>query len=352
MRAAVLQKPGGPLELEERPDPEPRGEEVLVRVLGAGLCRSDLHMVDGDVPDLTLPRVLGHEIAGEAAGIGPVLVYGGWGDRTCWYCRRGEEQLCPAVAEPGWARDGGFAEAVLVPSRRYLLPLGGIDPVRAAPLADAGVTAYRAVRRVSPWLREGGTAVVIGAGGLGQFAVQYLTTVRQAGRPWVAAGGWPADRPAQRPRPGGGLGALPPASADVRVVAVDPDDAKRRRARRLGAHQAAAPGDELPEAHAVLDFVGSDDTLALAARLVRRTGIVMLVGEAGGRLPFGFRAVPHEAHLTTTVWGSLGDLREVLDLARRGELDWQVEAMPLERANQALDRLRRGEVAGRLVLVP
>jgi len=349
MRAAVLRSAGGPLQLEERPEPEPRGEEVLVRVLGAGVCRSDLHMVDGDVPGLPLPRVLGHEIAGEAAGIGPVLVYASWGDRTCWYCRRGEEQLCPAVAEPGWARDGGFAEAVLVPSRRYLLPLGGIDPVRAAPLADAGVTAYRAVRRVSPWLREGGTVVVIGASGLGQFAVQYLTSVRQAGRPWVAAGGWP-DRPAERP--GVGLGALPPPSAAVRVVAVDPSDAKRRRARRLGAHRAAAPGDELPEAHAVLDFVGSDETLALAGRLVRRTGILMLVGEVGGHLPFRFGAVPHEAHLTTTVWGSLGDLREVLDLARRGELDWQVEAMPLERANHALERLRRGEVAGRLVLVP
>jgi propanol-preferring alcohol dehydrogenase len=351
MRAAVLRSAGGPLHMEERPAPQPRGEEVLVQVRSAGVCRSDLHMLDGDVPGLPLPRVLGHEIAGEADGIGPVLVYASWGDRTCWYCRRGEEQLCPRVAEPGWARDGGYAEAVVVPSARYLLPLGGLDPVRAAPLADAGVTAYRAVRRVGPWLRDGGTVVVIGAGGLGQFAIQYLTTVRQVGRPWVPAGGWTASEAGHRATDVQ-TDRLLPAGVDIRVIVVDPNEAKRRRAKQLGANQAAAPDDELPEAHAVLDFVGSDDTLALAARLVRRTGIVMLVGEAGGHLPFRFGAVPHEAHLTTTVGGSLGDLRDVLDLARRGELDWKVESMPLERANEALERLRRGEVAGRLVLVP
>jgi propanol-preferring alcohol dehydrogenase len=103
----------------------------------------------------------------------------------------------------------------------------------------------------------------------------------------------------------------------------------------------------------VLDFVGSDETLALAARIVERSGLVILVGEAGGALRFSFAAAPYEAAFTTSAWGSLGDLAAVLDHARRGgELDWHVETLPLERANEALDRLRRGEVIGRLALTP
>jgi propanol-preferring alcohol dehydrogenase len=325
MNAAVLRRVGAPLRLEDRPPPQPRGEEVLVRVRGAGVCHSDLHMIDGLIPGLPLPRVLGHEIAGEADRLGPVLVYASWGDGTCRWCQRGEEQLCARVAEPGWARDGGYAEAVLVPSRRYLLPLGDLDPVRAAPLADAGVTAYRAVRRAQPWLAGGGTVVVLGAGGLGQFAIQFL---RRAG---------------DQRRVG-----------EARVVAVDPDPAKQDQARRLGADDTASAGGDLEPgaAAAVLDLVGSDVTLAEAARLVRPTGVVMVVGEVGGRLPFGFGAVPHEAHLTTSVWGSRRDLAAVVELARAGNLRWEVEALPLDRVNEALERLRHGRVQGRLVLTP
>jgi propanol-preferring alcohol dehydrogenase len=325
VNAAVLRRVGAPLRLEDRPAPQPRGEEVLVRVRGAGVCHSDLHMIDGLIPGLPLPRVLGHEIAGEADGLGPVLVYASWGDGTCRWCQRGEEQLCVRAAEPGWARDGGYAEAVVVPSRRYLLPLGDLDPVRAAPLADAGVTAYRAVRRVQPWLAGGGTAVVLGAGGLGQFAVQFLRLAGDARH-----------------------------ARDARVVAVDPDPAKRDQAGRLGADDTAAGGDDLEPgaAVAVLDLVGSDATLAEAARLVRPTGVVMVVGEVGGRLPFGFGAVPHEAHLTTSVWGSRRELAAVVELAREGTLRWEVEALPLDRVNEALERLRQGRARGRLVLTP
>lgn len=319
MNAAVLRRVGVPLRLEDRPLPQPRGEEVLVRVRGAGVCHSDLHMIDGRIPGLPLPRVLGHEIAGVAEGLGAVLVYASWGDGTCRWCRLGEEQLCARAAEPGWVRDGGYAEAVVVPSKRYLLPLGDLDPVRAAPLADAGVTAYRAVRRVLPWLAGGGTAVVLGAGGLGQFAIQLLGH-----------------------------------ASDARVVAVDPDQAKRDQARRLGADQTAAAGADLEPgaAVAVLDLVGSDATMAEAARLVRPTGVVMVVGEAGGRLPFGFGTVPNEAHLTTSLWGSYRDLVAVVELARAGTLRWEVEALPLHRVNEALERLRHGRVRGRLVLTP
>ncbi len=184
-------------------------------------------------------------------------------------------------------------------------------------MADAGVTSYRAVSRALPWLRPGVTALVIGAGGLGQFAIQYLRLLTAA-----------------------------------TVVAVDPSEAKRRRALSLGARDVAAPGDDLPAAEAVFDFVGSDATLRQAAEHVLPAGVVMVAGEAGGRIPFGFRLVPYEAHLTSSVWGSVEDLRAVLGIARRGELTWDVEPVPLAQANEALSRLRNGEVAGRIVLIP
>ena len=316
MRAAVLRAFGSPLELEERPEPTPRGDEVLVRVRGAGVCRSDLHIADGRYPELPLPLVLGHEIAGEADG-GDVLVSAAWGCGECSFCRRGDDQLCARAAEAGWLRDGGYAELVLVPSRRYLLPLDGLDPVRAAPLADAGVTPYRTVRRVSDALGAGETALVIGAGGLGQFAVQYLRLLTGA-----------------------------------RVIVVDLEEEKRRRALELGADEALPPDELDRPARVVLDFVGSDETLALAAQAVERTGVVVLVGESGGSLPFAFGRVPYEATFTTSTWGSRADLAAVLDLARRGELEWHVESLPLELANDAHERLRRGDVLGRLVLTP
>ena len=316
MRAAVLHSPGQPLVFEERNDLQPVGSQRVVRVIGAGVCHSDLHMIDGVIGG-PLPRVLGHEIAGHLEGVGDVLVYPCWSDGTCGYCRRGLEQLCPAAAEPGWAVDGGFAEQLLVPHPRFLLPLGGLDPVRAAPLADAGVTPYRAVRRALPWLAAGATALVIGAGGLGQFAIQYLRLLSAA-----------------------------------TVVAVDPSEPRRRRAMDLGAHHAVAPGDGLPAAEAVFDLVGSDATLRQAVEHVLPTGVVMVVGEAGGRISFGFSLVPYEAHLTSSVWGSYQDLRAVLGIAQRGELTWDVEPVPLARANDAVSRLRNGEVTGRLVLTP
>ena len=316
MRAAVLHSLGRPLVFEDRQDLQPEGTERVVRVLAAGVCHSDLHMIDGVIGG-PLPRVLGHEIAGHLEGVGNVLVYPCWSDGTCEYCRRGLEQLCPAAAEPGWVVDGGFAGQLLVPHPRFLLPLGGLDPVRAAPLADAGLTPYRAVSRALPWLTAGATALVIGAGGLGQFAIQYLRLLTAA-----------------------------------TVVAVDPSDPKRRRALSLGAHEAAAPGDDLPAAEAVFDLVGSEATLGQAVERVLPAGVVMVVGEAGGRVPFGFSLVPYEAHLTSSVWGTYQDLQAVLGIAQRGDLTWDVEPMPLAQANEALSRLRNGQVAGRIVLTP
>jgi propanol-preferring alcohol dehydrogenase len=331
---------GEPLRIENLPVPEPTGSQVRVRVAACGVCHTDLHIARTDRLRVTRPITLGHEIAGYVDVVGPeavaplrrarlrmgdaALVFGGWGCRACRECAAGEEQRCPDGLSPGFQADGGYAEYVLVPHPRYLVPIGDLDPLRAAPLADAGVTPWRAVRRAGPWLRPGARVLLIGLGGLGQFALQFLRR-------------------------------LPELTIAVREL--DPD--KLALAAELGADLGLLGGDESlvnlglgGPADVVFDFVGEDATLAYAARNVAPGGLLSLVGEAGGRLPFGFDIVPPEAFLTTTAWGSLADLRDVVRLARRGRLQWTVEPMPLRQARSAHDRLLAGKVRGRIVLIP
>lgn len=321
MKAAVLQKFGEPLVLEQRTKPDRVSGGMVLRVLAAGVCHTDLHMIDGALPQIRLPLVLGHEIAAESDEDGAVLIYPCWGCGRCRLCLEGQEQLCPSGAAPGWTTDGGYADYVIVPAKRYLIPLEGLDPVRAAPLADAGVTPYRAVRRALPWLDGGCNVMVVGVGGLGQFAIQYLRL-------------------------------FAPSAA---VTAVDIDAAKRARALFLGAQLAMSP-DQVERwkgrAHVVLDFVGTTASLALAARSIERAGLVVQIGEGGGRVSVGIGVTKYEATFTSSIWGSLQDLREVLELARSGKIMWEIEEFPLADANTALSLLRQGKIRGRAVLRP
>jgi propanol-preferring alcohol dehydrogenase len=253
-----------------------------------------------------------------------VLVHGGWGCGECRACAGGEEQLCPTGRSPGFQADGGYSELMLVPHARHLVPLGSLDPVTAAPLADAGVTPYRAVRRAEPWLAAGARVLVVGSGGLGQFALQYL----RDGRDLTVA---VSERSPARAERATVLG------ADVTLLDPEPDEVRVA----LG----GAPD-------VVLDFVGSDATLALAADVVAAAGLVVLVGEGGGSLPFGFDRPDVESWLTTTAWGSLAELREVVDHASSGRLRWEVEAMDLAEASAAHDRVRSADSPGRIVLTP
>lgn len=343
MLAARLHAPRQPLRLEQLPLPEPTGSEVRIRVAGCGVCRTDVHIVDGTQARVDLPRTLGHEVAGwiDSAGpeaerglrrarlrIGdPVVVSGGWGCGECSDCRGGDEQRCVRSVAPGFQRDGGYAEHMIVPDPRHLVGLGNLDPTSSGPLADAGVTAHRAVKRAAPWVREGGKVLVIGCGALGQFAVQMLR--------------------------------LAPGGRDLRIVVREVDPAKVETAVELGADLGLLDGDAGitrqalgGSADVVLDMVGADDTLAHAAATVAPGGIVLLIGEGGGRFSGGMDGAAIESWFTTVAWGSRNDLREVVGLARRGRLRWQVETLPLSEADVAHDRLRRGRVAGRLVLVP
>jgi propanol-preferring alcohol dehydrogenase len=331
---------GEPLRIEDVPLPEPSGSEVRVKVAGCGVCHTDLHIARTDRLRVTRPVTLGHEIGGWVDAPGPdaakplrrarlregdaVLVYGGWGCGACRQCASGQAQRCELGKSPGFQRDGGYAEYVLVPEARHLVQLGDLAPDHAAPLADAGVTPYRAVSRAAAWLTPGARALLIGLGGLGQFAIQYLRR-------------------------------LP----DLTIAVRELDSDKLTIAAELGADLGLLAGDETlvalglgGPADVVFDFVGTDDTLDYAVRNVAPGGLVSLVGEAGGRYAFGFDSVPVEASMTTTAWGSLEDLREVVRQARRGRLRWSVERMPLRKARSAHDRLLAGKVAGRIVLVP
>jgi propanol-preferring alcohol dehydrogenase len=334
--------------LEEVPVPSPGTGEVLVRVGGAGACHSDLHLMyefpPGTVP-WTPPFTLGHENAGWVQELGagvdelevgqPVAVVGAWGCGRCSRCRAGFETYCdrPDLAPVpggggGLGLDGGMAEFLLVPAARHLVPLpDGLDPVRAAPLTDAGLTPYHAVRRSREKLAPGAVALVIGVGGLGHLGIQVLR-----------------------------------ATTGARVIAVDSRESARQLARRSGADLVIAPGgsahEEIREAthglgaDVVLDFVGSDETLGLAARSVRMLGDLTIVGLGGGTLPVSFFGIPYEVSVQTTYWGNRAELVEVLDLAARGLLHAEITRFELDQAELAYEQLRSGAVNGRVVVVP
>ncbi len=317
MRAVVLRAFNAPLELEEREVPAAEGgEQTVVRVLACGVCHSDLHVVENYFP-CELPLVLGHEIVAHDERLGNVLVYAPWGCGECRFCRASEEMICPDGREAGMFQDGGYAEYMRVPARRYLYPIGDLDPVQAAPLGCGGLTPYRAVKHARGWLAPGSQALVLGAGGLGQFGIQFLRLL-----------------------------------TDATVHVGDPSAQKRELALSLGAEQAAAPEELEGPYTAVLDFVGSDDSLAHAARLVDRQGIAIVIGLFGGTVPFGLGAVPHEAHFLSSIWGSRDELGELIELARREQLEYTIDTMPLERAQEAHDLIRSGRARGRIVLTP
>jgi propanol-preferring alcohol dehydrogenase len=333
-----------PPELREVSVPEPRAGEVLLRVAGAGACHSDLHLMEWPAGQLPFdpPFTLGHENAGWVEQVGdgvdgvqvgePVLVYGPWGCGRCAACRRSSENYCERAGEigvmgGGLGRDGGMAEYMLVPSPRLLLPLDDLDPRDAAPLTDAALTPYHAVKRSLHKLAPGSHAVVIGAGGLGHMAIQILS-------------------------------ALSPAT----IVAVDRAPDKLALASEVGAAitvragaDAAAQVREATHgrgAELVLDLVGSDDTLALAAQVGRSEGDLALVGIAGGTFPLSFFSQPYELSVATTYWGSAIELMEVIELARTSRIHAHVERHPLEEAPVVYERLRRGQIDGRAVVCP
>ncbi|MGW5861109.1 NAD(P)-dependent alcohol dehydrogenase [Streptomyces sp. NPDC055239] len=345
MRAVRLTAWGREPVLDEVPCPEPREGEVLVKVEAAGLCHSDVHVVDAAAGTLPYrpPFTLGHEVAGHVAALGPaadgtrvgdrVVVHGPWGCGSCAQCAVGRDNYCDRRGGLSWhgvglGRDGGMAEYVLVPSARHLVPIGDLPAEQAAPLSDAGLTSFHAIAGLRHALGEGTTAAVIGVGGLGHLAVQILR-----------------------------------ATTPSRVLAVDIRDEALALADRSGAHLATLLREDTAQVlrarteglgvDAVLDFVGTTATLELATHVLRPGGELAVVGSGGGQLtvrkpgflPTGFR-------LSLPFWGTRPELAEVVTLARSGALRVETEQLPLSSAPKALGLLRQGQVRGRAVLIP
>jgi NAD+-dependent secondary alcohol dehydrogenase Adh1 len=339
MKAAVMREYHRPLELVDRPVPElSRATDVLVRIGGAGVCATDLHAIEGlmEPAGVTLPRVLGHENAGwvEEAGAGvttvakgdAVLVYPPFSCGLCIACRRGNDMHCVRHEFTGLSVDGGFADYVLVSERSLLRLPDGVEPVDVAPHADAGLTAYHAVRRLAKLAVPGTTAVVIGVGGVGHIAVQLLRELGSSSR-----------------------------------IAVDIDSRRRRLAAELGADdvlEGEGSVDAVREltggrgADLVFDFVGTDRTHADAAAMLARGGTLSVVGYGGTVSIPSAALVVNEHAVVGNLVGTWIDLWELLQLHAAGRIVLKTDVHPLDSVNEVLQKLRDGEVTGRAVLVP
>jgi NAD+-dependent secondary alcohol dehydrogenase Adh1 len=340
MRAAVLREYHQPLELVDRPVPEPvRAEDVVVRVGGAGVCATDLHAIEGlmEPAGVTLPRVLGHENAGwvEAIGSGvttaavgdPVILYAPYSCGLCLPCRRGNDMHCLRHQFTGLTVDGGFADYVLVSERSLIALPPGIDPADVAPHADAGITAYHAVKKLVPLLLPGTTAAVIGVGGVGHIGLQL---VRELG--------------------------------SSRVIAIDTDERRRRFAAELGADEVVGGESDVvgavreatdgQGADFVLDFVGTDASHASALGMLARRGVYSMVGFGGTVTVPSVQTVAGEQSIVGNLVGTWSDLWELMQLHAAGRITLRTERHTFETVNDVLAKLGEGDVTGRAVLVP
>ena len=313
--------------------PLPRAAEphdVVVEIAGAGVCRTELHILDGMIPPPVFPHVLGHENAGWVAEVGssvttvksgdPVLCYPFITSGLTFPDRDGVAQAAPDRRAPGIDLPGGFATHVLS-HERALVPLdAGTDPTDLSPLADAGVTAYQACARLD--LTPGERVVVLGVGGLGHLAIQILTAISPA-----------------------------------EVIAVDTRPEALELAEECGADQSVYPSDvpavlDGDPPVAVIDFVGSSQTSAAGVEMLDMGGRYLAVG-VGGELSVPlFDLVAQGKSVEGVYVGTYRHLVEVTTLALSGQVVPRVTHYPLDQADRALRLLVRGEVLGRAVLVP
>jgi propanol-preferring alcohol dehydrogenase len=338
MKAAVLRELKFPLSVEDIPRPELSAGEVLIAVEACGVCHSDLHVADGDWPQLVpitkVPLILGHEIAGRVVETGAGVDHLHIGDRVglpwihwtcgvCDFCREGHENLCAKQKITGVTVDGGYAQFVKAPATHALEIPDGLSSADAAPLFCAGVTVFRALRRAN--IQAGQRVAVFGVGGLGHLAVQIAHH----------------------------LGA--------QVSAIDISDDKLAHAQALGAsatYNASKTNvvKELRRAggvHAALVTSASKAAYDSALPCVRPTGALLVVGLPSEALCFPpILMAATEVRIQASSVGTRDELRSVLELAAAGKLRCQVSPRPLSQVNEALAALRIGSVTGRLVLIP
>ncbi|GAB3197512.1 NAD(P)-dependent alcohol dehydrogenase [Geodermatophilus arenarius] len=327
--------------IDEIPEPQLRGPlDVIVKIGGAGVCRTDLHILEGQWADLQnpdLPYVIGHENAGWVHAVGEGVTNVAVGDTVilhpqpscglCAACRAGRDMQCENAFFPGLSNDdGGMAEYLRTTARACVKLDPSTDPAGVAALADAGITAYHAVRKALPLLYPGTTAVVLGAGGLGHIGVQCLAAL-----------------------------------SATRVVVVDRNPDALALARQIGADETVvADGGQVQAvqeltgggADVVFDFVAEQGAEMDGWRMTRPAGSYYVIGYGGElRIPT-LDFVAGEKNVVGNIVGTYTDLAELMVLAQAGKVTLHTQRYPLDRAVDALRDLEAGKVRGRAILVP
>ncbi len=350
MRAFRMLNWQEPPALDEIDIPEPGPGEIRIKVAGNGLCQSDLHMphMPASMEQLMgwkMPFTLGHEVGGWIDKLGsdpseyrskyregqPVAVVSTRSCGACLECDAGYDNACESNhVGRGYGMNGGIADYLLLENDRPIIPLSGLDPKLAGPYTDAGTTSYHGVARVKDKLTQGRTALVIGAGGLGGFAIQYLKLLTKA-----------------------------------RIIVTDLDPGKRQRAKEMGADECLDGGmkdlagevTKLTEGRgvdAVLDFVGNDATIATSIACLAKLASYVLIGAGDGRIeaPLFGALASKSASVTSFIGGTIADTRAVLTLADQGVLRNDVELFDIADSQKAFEKLAAGELLGRAVIVP
>ncbi|RZU43544.1 NAD(P)-dependent alcohol dehydrogenase [Edaphobacter modestus] len=351
MRAARMHAYKQPLVLEEVPVPEIAADEVLVRVTAAGMCRTDLQLIDGyfhKYAPIPLPAILGHEIAGTIDKIGnmvpkvagfedgdEVVVVGGWGDGICRWCQKGDTQICIHGRWPGFGPYGGYSEYLPVPYR-YLIKVDKRFKLKAeelAPLTDAGLTPYRGIKK----LRDAGALgpnrvlAVFGIGGLGTYAVQYAKLL-SGGATVVAFA-----RNQEKLKAAKDLGA----DFVINTTGKSLDEIRKELSRTIGQG----------ELDAVIDCAGAEEMIQLGFSLLSPSGHYCSVGLVGDKISLPlFPLVAREYTYHGSFWGNYNDLSEVVTLAQQGKIRHKLKIVRFEKINENIELMRGGDIVGRAVV--
>ncbi len=314
--------------------------DVIVRIGGAGLCRTDLHIIEGQFSDksgITLPYILGHENAGWVHAVGSAVSNVAVGDTVivhpqiscsfCRACRAGDDMHCSHAAFPGMDTNGGMAEFLKTSARSVIKLDPRLAPKDIAALADAGITAYHAVKKAAPLLYPGTRAVVIGAGGLGHIGIQSLK-------------------------------ALTPAE----IIVIDRSREALELCRTWGAdHTILADGKQIDTvreitggrgAEVILDFVGEGDSIVDGVAMLQRAGSYYLIGYGGQLAVPTIDIIASEINFVGNLVGTYNELVELMTLTRQGKVSLHTRLYPLEAANEAIHDLETGQLHGRGILVP
>jgi NAD+-dependent secondary alcohol dehydrogenase Adh1 len=327
--------------VEEIAEPEiTKPYDVIVRVGGAGLCRTDLHIIEGQFEKksgVTLPFTLGHENAGWVEAIGSAVSNVVVGDTVivhpqntcglCRACRAGNDMHCTHASSPGMDVDGGMADYVKVHARALIKLDAHMDPKAIAALADAGITAYHAVKKAVAHLSPGAKVVVIGAGGLGHIGIQCLK-------------------------------ALSPAH----IIVVDRSPEALELAHSLGAdHTVIADGSQVARiqeitdgrgAEAIIDFVGEGSAVEDGIRMLQRAGSYYVIGYGGQLQIPTIDIIANEISFIGNLVGTYNDLAELMTLATEGRITLHTASYPLAAVNEAIHDLQSGRLLGRGILIP